>query len=300
MLLEENVMSYILSCCSMADMSRAYYENRDIRWIPFHYLVNGNSYLDDQSMPMKTFYDAMRGGAMTSTAQISTGEFIEYFTPFLEKGQDVLHVCLSTGLSGVFNAACIARDDLAARFPERKIYVVDSLAASSGFGLIMDTLADMRDAGKSIDELYAWIREHRLEMRHWFFSTDLTYYIRGGRVTKTAGFVGNLLHLCPLLDVNGEGKLIARQKLRGKKAAVRRIVEMMEATAAGGLDYDGKCFISQSDCMEDARAVADLVEERFKKLNGKVHISDIGTGIGSHTGPGTVALFFWGKSREGE
>ena len=293
-------MSYILSCCSMADMSRAYYESRDIRWIPFHYLIDGVSHLDDQTMPMKDFYNAMRGGAMTGTAQISTGEFIEYFTPFLEQGLDVLHVCLSTGISGVYNAACIARDDLAARYPDRKLIIVDSLAASSGYGLIMETLADMRDEGKSIDELTEWIEAHKLEMRHWFFSTDLTFYIRGGRVSKTSGFFGTVLHICPLLDVDGQGKLQPREKLRGKKAVIRRIVDKMEATAANGLDYDGKCFISQSDCSEDAKAVAGLIEERFKKLNGKVRINDIGTGIGSHTGPGTVALFFWGKSRKGE
>ena len=297
---EDYFVSYVLSCCSMADMSAAYYKERNIEWIPFHYVIDGVSHLDDQSVPIKSFYDAMRNGAMTSTAQISTGEFIEYFTSFLEKGLDVLHINLSTGLSGVYNAACIARDDLVSKYPDRKLIVVDSLAASSGYGLVMDTLADMRDAGKSIDELAAWIEEHKLEMRHWFFSTDLTFFIRGGRVTKTAGFFGSMLHICPLLDVDGQGKLQPREKLRGKKAVIRRIVEKMELTAANGLDYDGKCFISQSDCMDDARAVADLIEERFKKLNGKVVISDIGTGIGSHTGPGTVALFFWGKSRKGE
>ncbi len=293
-------MSYVLSCCSMADMSKEYYESRDIRWIPFHYLIDGVSHRDDQSMPIKAFYNAMRNGAMTGTAQISTGEFIEYFSSFLDKGLDVLHICLSTGISGVYNSACIARDDLAAKYPDRKLLVVDSMGASSGYGLIMETLADMRDEGKSIDELYAWIEAHKLEMRHWFFSTDLTFYIRGGRVSKTAGFFGTVLHICPLLDVDGQGKLQPREKLRGKKAVIRRIVDKMEATAADGLDYDGKCFISQSDCYDDAKAVAELIETRFKKLNGKVRINDIGTGIGSHTGPGTVALFFWGKSRKGE
>ena len=133
---------------------------------------------------------------------------------------------------------------------------------------------------------------------HWFFSSDLTFFIRGGRVSKTAGAIGTVLGICPLLNVNDEGKLIAREKIRGKKKVIKRIVDVMEQRAQGGLDYTGKVFISNSDCYEDARAVADLIEERFTKMNGKVQIYSIGATIGSHTGPGTVALFFWGDERE--
>ena len=181
---------------------------------------------------------------------------------------------------------------------ERKIYIVDSLGASSGYGLFMEGLADQRDAGMGIEELYQWAEAHKKNLQHWFFSTDLTFYIRGGRVSKTAGFIGSVMGICPLLNVDHEGRLIPREKVRTKKKVIRRIVELMEQNAQDGLDYSGKCFISQSECMEDAQAVADLIEERFLKLDGKVKIFPIGATIGSHTGPGTVALFFWGKQRE--
>jgi DegV family protein with EDD domain len=161
----------------------------------------------------------------------------------------------------------------------------------------MDKLADLRDEGKSIDEVYTFAEENKLKLNHWFFSSDLTFFVKGGRVSKTAGFVGGVLNICPLLNVNYEGKLIPRQKIRTKKKAIVEIVDKMESLAEGGLDYSGKCFISNSACYEDAKAVADLIEQRFPKLCGKVRIENIGTTIGSHTGPGTVALFFWGAER---
>ena len=161
----------------------------------------------------------------------------------------------------------------------------------------MDRLADLRDDGMTIDELRDWAETNKLHLRHWFFSSDLTFFIKGGRVSKSAGTIGNLLNICPLLDVNSEGKLIPRFKIRGKRKVIREIVAKMEEDAENVLDYDGKCFISQSACYEDAKAVADLIEARFPNLNGKVVINNIGTTIGSHTGPGTVALFFWGSER---
>ncbi len=209
----------------------------------------------------------------------------------------MLHLCLSSGISGTYNSACIARDSLQEKYPGRKIYVSDSLAASSGFGLLMDTLADKRDAGMDIDTLYAWTQENKNRLQHWFFSTDLTFYIKGGRISKTSGFIGTVLSICPLLHVNFKGRLIPKEKIRTKKKVIERIVEQMEQNAQDGLNYAGKCYISQSACLEDAQAVAALVEERFPHLNGKVEIYPIGATIGSHTGPGTVALFFWGVPR---
>ena len=161
----------------------------------------------------------------------------------------------------------------------------------------MDKLADLRDEGKTIDEVYAWAEEHKKEVQHWFFTSGLTFFIKRGRVSKAAGFIGGVMNICPLLNVDFEGKLIPRQKVRTKKKVLQAIVGKMEENAKDGLEYSGKCYISQSACLEDAQSVAKLIEERFPKLNGKVEIYSIGTTIGSHTGPGTVALFFWGKER---
>ena len=192
----------------------------------------------------------------------------------------------------------MAAEQLAEKYPDRKLYIVDSLAAASGYGLLMDKLADLRDGGMDIDELKDWAEENKLYLHHWFFSSDLKFFIKGGRVSKTAGTVGTLLGICPLLNVDKEGHLIARAKIRTKKKVIQEIVKRMEENALDGYDYSGKCYISQSACVEDAKEVAKLIEERFPNLDGKVLINYIGTTIGSHTGPGTVALFFWGKKRE--
>ncbi len=292
--------NYILSCCSTADLQLSHFQARDIHFISFHYLLDGVQLDDDlgQSMPFEEFYARMAAGADTSTSQVNSDEFEAYFTPFLEAGQDILHVTLSSGISGVINSALIAQENLQKKFPERKIYIVDSLGASSGYGLLMDTLADLRDGGMDVTALRDWAEANKLNLHHWFFSTDLSFYIKGGRISKTAGMFGKLLSICPLLNMDSQGRLIPRAKVRTKHKVFKEIVSRMKEHAEGGLEYSGKCFISQSACVEDAKVVAAMVEETFPKLNGRVVINYVGTTIGSHTGPGTVALFFWGDKRE--
>lgn len=290
---------FVLSCCSTADLARERLESRNIKYVCFHFELDGKEYMDDlgESIEFHDFYNAMANGAETRTSQVNAEEYESYFEGFLKEGKDVLHLTLSSGISGSYNSAMIAKRDLEEKYPDRKIYVVDSLGASSGYGLIMDTLADMRDEGKSIDELYEWAEANKLKLHHWFFSTDLSFYVKGGRISKTAGFVGSILDICPLLNMDNLGKLIPRFKIRTKKKVIQAIVSKMIENADGGTAYNGKCFISQSDCYADARAVADLVEKNFPNLKEPVSINYIGTTIGSHTGPGTVALFFWGKER---
>jgi DegV family protein with EDD domain len=294
------MQNYILSCCSTADLSHEHFESRDIHYVCFHYTMDGVDRPDDlgRSMSFEDFYAAMVAGADTKTSQVSTGEYMAHFEPFLKERKDILHLTLSSGISGSYMSACLARDMLAEKYPDRKLIIVDSLAASSGFGLLMDKLADLRDEGMGIDELAKWAEDNRLNMHHWFFSSDLTFFIKGGRVSKTAGAIGGLLGICPLLNVDNTGHLIPREKIRPKKRVIARIVEVMKEHVDDALDYSGKCFISNSACFEDARAVADLIEAAFPKLNGKVLINSIGTTIGSHTGPGTVALFYWGDARK--
>ena len=288
---------YILSCCSTADLSREHLMSRSIPYVCFHFFLNDEEKIDDLgiSVPPKALFDAIRAGVSARTAQVNADEYEAFFRPYLQDGKDVLHVTLSSGISGTINSAQAAAAVLREEFPERKIYIVDSLCASSGYGLFMDRLADLRDEGLTVDELRDWAEANKLRLNHWFFSMDLTQYIRGGRVSKTAGFVGGLLGICPLLHVNNEGKLEPVSKIPSKKLVRREIVKKMEQQAENGLDYSGKCYICQSDCMDDARKVADEIEKRFPRLNGKVQIYPIGGVIGCHTGPGTVALFFWTK-----
>lgn len=291
---------YILSCCSTADLSKEHFEERDIKYICFHYKLNGVDYSDDlgQTIPFEEFYSRMDSGEDTQTSQINVTEYLDYFETFLKEGKDIIHLSLSSGISGSYNSAVNAAKIAKERYHERKIYIIDSLAASSGYGLLMDKLADLRDAGMNIDELRDWAEENKLNLHHWFFSSDLKFFIKGGRVSKTSGTIGTILGICPLLNMDNKGRLIARAKIRSKKKVIREIVSRMEENADDGLGYSGKCYISQSACVDDAKEVAKLVEENFSNLTGKVLINYVGTTIGSHTGPGTVALFFWGKKRE--
>ena len=290
---------YILSCCSTADLTKEHFTKRNIHYICFHYELDGKQYEDDLGVTMSfpDFYQAMADGAQTKTSQVNAEEFEEYFEGFLKEGFDVLHLCLSSGLSGVFNSANIAKNTLLEKYPERNIIIVDSLAASSGYGLLMDKAADLRDAGMSMEDLATWLEENKRRVNHWFFSTDLSFYIKGGRISKTAGTIGNILNICPLLNVDDAGKLVPRLKFRGKRKVIQGIVTKMEENADNGLSYSDKCYLSHSACLEDAEAVAALITQKFPHLKDNVEINDIGTTIGSHTGPGTVALFFWGKER---
>ena len=289
---------YILSCCSSCDLSNEWVKKRDLHYVCFNVTLDGKQYKDDmgETFSPRELLKRMEEGANAQTSMVSIGEYVDYFKPFLKEGKDILHVSLSTGISGTYNSACQAADMLRETYPDRKIIVIDSLAASSGYGLLMELAADKRDEGLDIDELAEWIEKNKLNVVHWFFSTDLQYYIKGGRISKTAGTIGQVLSICPLLNVDYEGRLIPREKIRTKKKVVKRIVEKMVEDADGGLDYSGKCFLSDTD-IELGNDVTALIEETFPQLKGKVERFDIGCTIASHTGPGTVALFFKGKKR---
>ena len=291
---------YIISGCSIADLSAKHFQRRDIHYACFHYSLDGVQYSDDLgvSMPLDKFYEAMQNGAETKTSQVNAGEFIEYFTPFLEEGKDIIHLCISSGISGTFNSANVAKETLEEKYPERKIYIIDSLTASSGVGLILDKMADLRDEGYTIDELYAWVEENKLKAHAWFFTTDLTYFVKGGRISKASGWFGTVLKICPLLNVDFNGKLVPREKIRTKAKVISAIVNKMATLADNRTEHSEKCFISHAGCFNDAKEVAKLIEETIPATKGKIFINNIGTTIGSHTGPGTVALFFWGDKRE--
>ncbi len=290
---------YVITCCSTADMPDAYFKERRIPYVCFHFIMDGETYPDDlgQSMPFDEFYKRMVDGAQTKTSQVNVEEYKSFFEPFLKQGKDILHISLSSGISGAYNSAKMAKLELMMQYPGRKIEIVDSMGASSGYGLLMDLLADMRDSGASYEQTFQWALDNRLFIHHWFFSSDLTFYIKGGRISRTAGVFGTLLKICPLLNMDASGHLVPREKVRSKKKVINEIVQKMITHAKDGVNYSGKCFISHSACYDDARTVADLIENAFPKLNGKVMINSVGTVIGSHTGPGTVALFFVGDER---
>ena len=290
---------FIISCGSAVDLSEEHLTNRNIDWIPFTYFVDGKEYKDDlgKSISYDDFYKKIKKGAITKTSQINENQFVERYEKYFEDGFDVICVCLSSGISGTYSSAILAKQELEEKYPERKLYVIDSLAASSGYGMFVDMLADLRDEGLSANEIVEEAENVKLNVQHLFFSTDFTTYVRGGRVSKTMGLIGTILKICPILYVNVEGKLLQYKKVRTKQKAISQIVIEMEKLINDN-EYDGKCYISHSDCYDDALSVKKEVESKFPNLKNKVLINSIGTIIGSHSGPGTVALFFVGEKRK--
>lgn len=291
--------SFQLSCSSTVDLSPEWLSKRDISYVCFNYMLGGINYKDDfgVSNTPAQLYRRMLAGEPATTSQVAVGDYIEHFRRILDAGKDVLHFTISSGISGTYNAAKKAVSLIAADYPDRKLYVFDSLAASAGYGLFMDKLADLRDAGMDIDELRDWGLAHRLELNHLFISTDLTFFVKGGRISKAAGTFGGLLKICPGMSVDANGALAVREKIRTKARAKVRMVDRMAELAHEGENYTEKVFISQSECLDDATDVARAIEARFPHMQGKVEIFPIGATVGVHTGPGTVALFFWGTPR---
>lgn len=291
---------FVLSCCTMCDLSRAWLDNRNIHYIYFNYELNGKQCKDDfgETIPPADLYARMLAGAEVKTSQVSVGEYMKDWRPILEAGKDILHVGLASGLSGTYASACMARDTIAKEFPDRKIIVIDSTSGSGGYGLLMDKLADLRDEGMGLEDLAAWAEAHKIEINTWFVTTDLTFLIRGGRVSKAAGLLGGMLNICPMLDIEPDGTLAVKEKIRTKRKAFAKQLQKMETLAQGGFDYDQRVFITNTECLADAKAVASMIEGRFHKIrDGKVEIFDVGAGIGCHLGPGTVVLSFWGAPR---
>lgn len=288
--------NYIISCCSTADLDPNFMKARDIHFVGCHYYLNDEEFIDDcgQTLPFSSFYQKMQEGVQTRTSQVNIEEFIDYFTGFLEAGQDILHLTLSGGISGVYNSAATAAELLRESYPERTILVLDSKAASTGYGMLVDAAADNRDAGMSLERNAAWLEEHKMQLQHWFTSEDLSFYVKGGRISKASGWFGTMLKICPLMNVDEEGHLGLRQKMRGRRASLNGLVTKMEEQVP---NYAGKVFVSGAGCPEEVEEVASLVQSRFPKTKGKIVSGNIGYTIGSHTGPGTVALFFWGDER---
>ena len=235
----------------------------------------------------------MLSGEKSQTTQVNTEEYIGSFRKYLEQGQDIFHICLSSGVSGTFNSCHIAKDILLEEFPERKIEIVDSLMASCGYGLLVDKACELKKQGLDMETLRIEVEKWRNRLHGYFFTSDLRFFIQGGRVSKAAGFIGGLLKICPVLKITEEGKLKPIEKARGKKQAMENILSKMEKE--GYLSTE-KCFISHSACPLDAKKLAESIRDRFHP-EGNIEIFDIGGTIACHTGPGTVSSFFFGKEK---
>ena len=291
---------FTLSCCSTVDLPYSYMESRDIPVLFYTYVVDGREYNDDMGRDpeaLPRFYGFLKEGKLPQTSQINVAAYTEFFEKLLDKGGDVLHIAFTSGQSGSVHNAFLAVEELKDRYPGQRLVVIDSLCSSSGYGLLVDYAADMRDEGKTLDEVAQWVLDNRNKVHHQFFSSDMTQFHRTGRVSGAAAAVATVLNICPIMRLDDKGAIKAYSKVRGKKKAVETTVDTMEQCARNGRDYDGKCFVCHSQCPEDARLMIEAVEERFPKLKGKIRLCDIGTIIGSHAGQGTVAVFFMGNER---
>lgn len=290
---------FTLSCCSTVDLPYSYMEGRDIPVLFYTYVVDGREYVDDMGRDpeaLPRFYRFLEEGKLPQTSQINVGTYLSFFEKLLQKG-DLLHIAFTSGQSGSVHNAMLAAKELQVKYPERKLIVIDSLCSSSGYGMLVDTVADLRDEGKSIEEAAQWVRENRNTVHHQFFSSNMTQFRRTGRVSGAAAMVATIMSICPIMRLDDAGAIKAYGKVRGKKKAVETTIEAMAKHAQGGENYDKRCYVCHSQCPEDAQMLIDGLEVRFPRIKGKIRLCDIGTIIGSHSGPGTVAVFFYGDER---
>lgn len=287
---------YTLSCESTADLTLAHYIKRDIPVIAYTYTVDGEVYEDDMraGKGLAIFYSQLLANKRPTTSQINVERYAEFFRAILQKG-DLLHIAFSSGLSASVNNAFAAAEIVKKEFPKRKVYVVDSTCGCVGYGLFVDTLADLRDKGESIDSLHQWAEEHKRNVVHQFYSTTLTYFRRSGRLSGPAALLGNILKLCPIMHTDYDGRIVAYSKVMSESKAIARTLSEIEQLIDGGHNYDGKLWLAHSNYISSATRVEEELAKSYPKADIKVF--DIGPVVASHCGPGTLATFFWGKER---
>ena len=286
-------MSYQILTDSCCDFPPQRYQELGLISLPLSITFRGETYPDRNDDSLRDMYAGLRAGEAASTAAANPQQWEQALEPVLASGEDALILAFSSGLSTTYQSACIAADEMKERFPERKILVVDSLCASLGQGLLAYYAARKRDEGLGLEELKAWLEDNKLHLCHWFTVNDLMYLKRGGRINAATAIMGTMLSIKPILHVDNEGHLISVGKARGRKAS---IAALADKAAELGKGYDNSVmFISHGDCLEDAQALAELVKERCGAK--EVYINYVGAVIGSHSGPGTLALFFLGQHR---
>ena len=278
---------------SGCDLPQEMLSSLDVRTVPLIVNFKGEDREDTVDVGIQEMYAGLRDGEAATTSAVNPDRWMEKMEGVLAQGMDVLTITFSSGLSTTYQSAVIAGNELKEKYPDRKIIVVDSLAASLGQGLLIWYACKMKDAGMGIDELAAWVEENRLHLCHWFTVDDLMYLKRGGRVSAATALVGTMLQIKPVLHVDDEGHLINVSKTRGRKASIQALAQ--KAVELGEGFDNSTMFICHGDCIEDAKYLESLVKERYGVKN--VFIGYTGAVIGSHSGPGTLALFFLGKQR---
>lgn len=284
---------YVITVNSTVDLSKEWLEERKVPVIPLKYTIDNETYTDMEGLSSKEFFEKLRDGKMATTSQINPEEARAQLEPFLKEGKDVLHLGFSSGLSGTYNSMRIAGEELKEEYPEAKIIIIDTLCACLGEGLLLYKALQLKEAGKTIEETAKWVEENKLHICHNVTVDDLFHLHRGGRISKASAVLGSVVQIKPIIHMDENGKLQVIGKERGRKKSLNKIVDMA-VEQIKGWDND-IAMITHGDCQEDAEYVAKLVRERLGIEN--ILINNIGTVIGSHTGPGVVAVFVMGNKR---
>lgn len=285
---------YSIFTDSSCDMSKDMIKEKGIISIPLSFSFDGDKHIYyDGEASLKDFYDRIRNGDVAKTSAANPEDFIKAFKIYLDRGEDILYLGFSSGLSTTYNSARLAADYLMRENPESKIITIDTLAASAGMALLIDLIIDKKNIGASIDEVAEFAERIKLNICHWFTVDDLDYLKRGGRISPTSAFFGNMLGIKPLLHVNNNGHLINTQKIRGRRLAI----ETMAKKCADTIDttFPRIAYISHADCYDDAETLKGILMAKYA-IETKL-ITNVGAVIGAHSGPGTLALFFVGKER---
>ena len=287
---------YVLITDSSADLSQEMVQELGVTVLPLSFTIQGKTYRnypDNREMDLPLFYDMLRAGELATTSAVNVAEYTQAVEPILQEGKDVLILAFSSGLSSTYQASVLAAEELREKYPDRKIYTVDTLCASLGQGLLVYLAVQEQRKGRSIEEVRDWAESTKLHLCHQFTVDDLHFLKRGGRISATTAVVGSMLQIKPVLHVDNEGRLINIGKARGRQASLKALVDKMEKTVT----EEGRktVFISHGDCRKDAVTVADMVRERFGTQD--IRINFVGPVIGAHSGPGTLALFYLGTER---
>ena len=287
---------FVILTDSSADLDGRLASQYGIQVLPLSFVLQERTYHnfpDNREMDPHDFYTRLRQGEVATTAAVNVAQYTDMLEPLLQAGRDVLILAFSSGLSTTYASSAIAVEELAEKYPERKLYTVDTLCASLGQGLLVYLAAQQRAAGRTIEEVRDWAENNKLSLCHQFTVDDLHFLKRGGRISATTAVVGSMLQIKPVLHVDNEGHLINIGKARGRQASLKALVDKMAQTAVK--PEEQTVFISHGDCLEDAQTVADMVKERFGVK--EVYINYVGPVIGAHSGPGTLALFYLGTER---
>ena len=284
---------FVITTDGTVDLPKEWVEEHRVPTLRLAYTIDGETYPDMEGLSKKEFFDRIRNGSLPTTSQVTPGQARELFESIIKEGKDIIHIGFSSGLSGSCGSEQIAAQQLSEEYPDARITVIDSLCACLGEGLLLYYVLKLQKEGKSYDEIVTWAEKNKLHVCHNVTVDDLNHLHRGGRISKATAILGTMVKIKPMIHVDNEGKLSVIGKERGRKKSLNRIVDVMEEQMKG---WDNEIvMITHGDCEEDAQYVAGLIREKYGIDN--ILINDIGTVIGTHTGPGVIATFCMGNHR---